>query len=66
MAFLTVLIAAFIGGTLGQALTLWVVGTMAARAEKQKAEILQQMFEAQVEANIKERERMHRYAKMEG
>jgi glycerol uptake facilitator-like aquaporin len=66
MTFIITLAAAFIGATAGQALCLWVVGGMAQRAERKKAEeIHKAMFEfnAAMEA---EKRRMQNYAKMEG
>ena len=64
--FLTILGASALGTFCGNIGLFWVIGTMAKRAEKaQKAELarLQQGYLEMVE---RERERIERYAKMEG
>ena len=65
MTFLTVLVAAFIGATLGQTLCLWIVGTLAHRQEIAKAQAIQQaILEAHEEAQ-KQEEKMLEYVRLE-
>ena len=62
---MTVFLAAFIGAALGQALTLYIIGMMAQRAQKRQAKAAQEAVQEYHSMMVKERERMREYARME-
>jgi membrane protein DedA with SNARE-associated domain len=65
MTFFTVLVAAFIGATIGQAFCFWVIGTLAHRQEMAKARAIQQaIMEAHKETQEKEA-KMREYVRLE-
>lgn len=56
----------FAASALGQAAVLYVVGSLAARKERQQTEAVRQAMTEYNDLLIKERQRMVEYAKMEG
>ena len=62
---MTVFLATFIGAALGQALTLYIIGMMAQRAQKRQAKAAQEAVQEYHSMMVKERERMREYARME-
>ena len=62
---MVVFISAFIGAALGQALTLYIIGTMAHRVQKKQAERAKEAVQEYHSMMLQEQERMRKYARME-
>lgn len=63
---LNLTIASALGTLLGNLGLFWIIGTMAKRQEKKQLEEMQKLQQSYLEMAQRERERIERYAKMEG
>ena len=59
-------LACMLGTFTGNVVLFWGIGMMAARKEKQQREELQKLQQSYLEIAERERERLERYARMEG
>ena len=64
--FLTTIIATALGTLSGNFVLLSVIGMMAARAEKKQRKELEKLQQGYLDMVQREKERIERYAKMEG
>ena len=62
---MSIFLSAFFGSMVGQAVCLWIIGTLANRQEAAKAQAIQQaIFEAHEEAQ-KQEKKMREYVRLE-
>ena len=66
MTFLLVAAGSFLGTLLGNLGLFYIIGLVAQRKEKKQLEELQKMQEGYLEMVQRERERLEKYAAMEG
>lgn len=66
MTFLAIAGGSLAGTLLGNLGLFWIIGTMAKRQEKKQLEEMQKLQQSYLEMAQRERERIERYAKMEG
>ena len=66
MTFLLIATGSFIGTLLGNLGLFYIIGLVAKRKEKKQLEELQKMQQGYLEMVQRERERLEKYAKMEG
>lgn len=65
MTFFFTFIAAFIGATIGQALCLWVIGTLAHRKEVAKAQAIQLAIIEAYKETQEQQAKMREYVRLE-
>ena len=63
---LSLTVASAVGTLLGNVILFWGIGMMAARKEKQQQAELHKLQQSYIEMAERERERLERYARMEG
>ena len=66
MTFLLVAAGSFLGTLLGNLSLFYIIGIVAQRKEKKQLEELQKMQQGYLEMVQRERERLEKYAQMEG
>ena len=66
MTFLLVAAGSFLGTLLGNLSLFYIIGLVAQRKEKKQLEELQKMQQGYLEMDQRERERLEKYAAMEG
>ena len=66
MTFLLIATGSFIGTLLGNLGLFYIIGLVAKRKEKKQLEELQKMQQGYLEMVQRERERLEKYAQMEG
>jgi hypothetical protein len=66
MTLLAITIGSLLGTLLGNLSLLWVIGKIAQNQEKEKLREVQRLQQGYLELVQRERERLERYAQMEG